>query len=414
MKICAEIVSVGTELLLGQIVDSNAQHLGILLPELGISHYHRQTVGDNLERASDAVRLALGRSDIVFTIGGLGPTEDDLTRDAVAHALGVELEYMPEVAEQLSRLFASRNIPWTESQRRQAMRPVGATVIENPNGSAPGLICGSGGKWVICLPGPKAEFIPMVDGPVREFLATLNSGTVIHSRLLRICGMGESMVEARLAEILHGDNPSAATYAKPAEVHVRLTAQAPSVKEANFVLDPAEAKVRDILGWHVFGSDDTSLEAVCLSRLRERELTLATAESITGGGLGAQITEVPGASSTFLGSIVAYSGTLKTELLGVPLELLSSHGPVSRECASAMALAARDRTGADVVLSTTGNAGPTADIDGKPVGLVYVGLAINGGIWVEEHNFRSRRAETRRRTQQVALTLLYKWLCGEL
>ena len=414
MRISAEIVSIGTELLMGQIVDTNAQHLGKLLPELGIAHYHRQTVGDNLERAAEAIRLALGRSDVVFTIGGLGPTEDDLTREAVGLALGVELEFMPEVAEKLRRMFALRNLPWIDAQNRQAMKPSGATVIENPNGSAPGLICPGGGRFVICLPGPRGEFVPMVDGPVREFLASLNSETVIHSRVLRICGMGESMVEERLRDIMHGSSPTAATYAKPAEVHVRLTAMGASVAEADLVLDPVEQEIRQRLGWHVYGSGDTTLEAACLAELEARGLTLGTAESITGGGLGAQLTGVAGSGGAFLGALVTYWTPLKTQLLGVPEELLATHGQVSAECAQAMAVGARSRLHADVALSTTGNAGPTPDTDGKPVGLVYVGLAMADGVWVEEFKFRSEREETRRRTQQVALTMLYRWLRGQL
>jgi nicotinamide-nucleotide amidase len=414
MRISAEIVSIGTELLMGQIVDTNAQHLGQLLPELGIEHYHRQTVGDNLERATQALRLALGRSDVVFTIGGLGPTEDDLTRDAVARALGVELEFIPEVAEKLRKLFALRNLAWTDAQNRQAMRPVGATVIENPNGSAPGLLCPSGGKWVICLPGPRGEFVPMVNGPVREFLASLNSETVIHSRVLRICGMGESLVEERLRDIIHGSSPTAATYAKSAEVHLRLTAMGANVAEADLVLDPVELEIRRRLGWHVYGSGETSLEEACLTELEARGQTLGTAESITGGGLGAQITVVAGSGAAFLGALVTYWTPLKTQLLGVPKELLATHGQVSAECAQAMAIGAKSRLGVDVALSTTGNAGPTPDTDGKPVGLVYVGLATPDGAWVEEFKFRSERAETRLRTQRVALTMLYRWLRGQL
>lgn len=414
MRVTAEIVSIGTELLMGQIADTNAQHLGKLLPELGIGHYRRQTVGDNLERAVEAIRLAMSRADVVFTIGGLGPTEDDLTREAVAAAMAVELELVPEIAEKLRKMFALRNLPWTEAQNRQAMKPAGSIVVENPNGSAPGLICSSGACHVICLPGPRSEFIPMVEGPVREFLESLDPGSVIHSRVLRVCGMGESVVEERLRALVHSSNPTAATYAKPAEVHVRLTASAPDSESANRLLDPLDAAVRAALGWCVFGADDVTLEAACLSLLEERNFCVGTAESITGGGLGAQLTRVSGAGTAFRGSIVAYLPELKTKLLGVPAELLESEGPVSAACAEAMARGARETLGCDVALSTTGNAGPTSDVDGKPVGLVYVGLSTPDGTWSEEFRFRSRREETRIRTQQVALTLLYRWLRDQL
>ncbi len=240
----AEIVSVGTELLMGQIADTNAQYLGKILPELGISHHHRQTVGDNLDRFEAELRLALSRSDIVFTIGGLGPTEDDLTRDGIATVMDVEMDLDEEYSEKLRKLFALRNLPWLKSQNRQAMCPVGATMIENPNGSAPGLICPVGGKSIIALPGPRGEFIPMVDGPVMDFLRSLSTGLVIHSRILRVCAMGESMVENKLGDLMARANPSVAPYAKLGEVHLRLTASAPTLPQAEELLDPVEAEVR--------------------------------------------------------------------------------------------------------------------------------------------------------------------------
>lgn len=410
----AEIVSVGTELLMGQIADTNAQHLGSLLPELGISHHCRQTVGDNHVRLVAALRLALSRSDVVFTIGGLGPTQDDLTREGIAGALGLSLERDEAIAEKLRKLFALRNLPWSESQLRQAMVPRGATPVENPNGSAPGLICEQDGKIVIALPGPKGEFVPMVEGPIRAFLAERSTGQVIHSRLLKVCALGESAVEDRIRALMAGENPTLAPYAKPGEVHLRMTARATSVEAADRMLDPLEAEVRGALGWTVFGADAQTLESVCLDRLADRGLTLATAESVTGGGVGARITDVPGASRVFRGGIVAYDVDAKTKLLGVPPDLLAEFGPVSRECAEAMAAGARSALGADVSIALTGNAGPTADSDGKPVGLVYVALATPGRTYIEEHRFRSTREVTRRRAGQVALTLLYRWLSSAL
>jgi len=410
----AEIVSVGTELLMGQIADTNAQYLGALLPELGISHHARQTVGDNQARLVAALRLALSRSDVVFTIGGLGPTQDDLTRDGIAEALGVPLEHDETIAEKLRKLFALRGLSWTENQLRQAMVPQGGQPVENPNGSAPGLICEQNGKVVIALPGPKGEFIPMVEGPIRAYLAARFTGQVIHSRLLKVCALGESTVEARLGGLMEGANPSLAPYAKPGEVHLRLTASASDRDAADRLLDPLEASIRGELGWTVFGVDDQTLESVCLDRLAERELSLAVAESVTGGGLGARITDVAGASRVFRGGIVAYNADVKVRLLGLAQDLLDQHGPVSRECAAAMADGARSVLSADVALATTGNAGPTADTDGKPVGLVFVALATPDGTFVEEHRFRSTREVARRRTGQVALTLLYRWLCGKL
>lgn len=406
----AEIVSVGTELLMGQIADTNAQHLGKVLPELGISHHNRQTVGDNYRRVVEALKLALSRSDVVFTIGGLGPTEDDLTRDAIAEALDSPLQLVPDYAEALRRMFAARNIPWVETQNRQAMRPECAELIDNPNGSAPGLLCVKAEKALIALPGPKGEFIPMVNGPVREWLVRKATGQVIHSRILRICGMGESVVEEAVRDLIHGTNPSVAPYAKPGEVHLRITALAPTMAEADALLDPVQEQIKEALGWHLFCVDDTPLEAACLRELGGRNSTLAVAESVTGGGLGSRITAVAGASKSFLGGFITYTPEAKVTVLGVPREVLEKHGPVSSECAKAMADGARRALGADYALSLTGNAGPTPDVDGKPVGLVYVALAGPDGTEVEEFKFRSRREEVRERSQQAALTLLYRKL----
>ena len=385
----AEIVSVGTELLMGQIADTNAQHLGKVLPELGIRHQLRQTVGDNLERLTQALSLALSRSDIVFTIGGLGPTQDDLTRDGIAAALGEQLEPDPVIAEHLMKLFAMRNLPWTESQHRQTMRPACSRPIDNPNGTAPGLICEKNGKVVIALPGPKGEFVPMVNGPVREYLSHLGHEGVIHSRILRVCGLGESIVEERIRALLDSDNPTVAPYAKPGEVHLRITAKAETTEKAEEIIGPIETQIRSLLGDAVFGVNETTLEGAVLELLRARKQTLAVAESITGGGVAQRITSVTGASEAFLGGLVTYTIGSKSRDLGIDRAILDDPqvGPVSPEVAKLMASAVRAKFGADYGLALTGNAGPTSDKGDKPVGLVYISVSGPGGEVVEEYKF---------------------------
>jgi nicotinamide-nucleotide amidase len=402
----AEIVSVGTELLMGQIADTNAQHLGIALPELGIGHHFRQTVGDNLDRLTGALSLALSRADIVFTIGGLGPTQDDLTRDGIAAALGESLIPDPQIEKHLRHLFTIRKLTWTEAQIRQTMRLACSRPIDNPNGTAPGLICEKDGKIVIALPGPRGEFIPMVNGPVREYLGGLTHEGVIHSRILRVCGIGESMVEAKIRRLIDGANPSVAPYAKLGEIHLRVTARAKDTQEAERMIEPVEKEIREALGNAVFGVDDTNLEAAVLELMRDKHLTLATAESITGGGLSARITSVPRSSEVFVGGVVAYAAHTKTVELGVSQELLETVGPVSAEIAEAMAAAAREKFDSDFAIGLTGNAGPTADVGGKPVGLVYIAVAGPTGVEVQEHHFRGIREDIRFRAGQFALTQL--------
>lgn len=402
----AEIVSVGTEILLGQIVDTNAQAVGLLLAELGIGHTHRQTVGDNLGRLTEALRLALSRSDIVFTIGGLGPTEDDLTRDGIAAALDDPLVVDETLEERLKAMFAQRKLAWVDSQLRQATRPSCAEPIDNPNGTAPGLVCRKGGKTVFALPGPKNEFVPMLRGPVREELVRLAGGRVIHSRIVRVCGLGEALVEEKIRHLLSSEDPTVAPYAKPGEVHLRVTSRASSVEEAEARIGPMVNRICDALGHAVFGYDETTLEAAVLECLRIGGRTLAVAESCTGGGLGERLTSVAGASSVFLGGFVTYSNEAKASLLGVSVSTLKEEGAVSAKCAEEMAIGAKARLAADYGVSITGIAGPNGGTAEKPVGLVYVAVAGPDGCVVEEHRFRGIREDIRRRATQAALVLL--------
>lgn len=402
----AEIVAIGTELLLGQITDTHSATMARILAECGIACRHRQTVGDNLERIVETLLQALDRADVVVCIGGLGPTADDLTRDAIALALDDTLETVPEVEERLRKWFASRGYAWVESNARQAQKPTCADLIPNPNGTAPGLVARKNGKTVFALPGPKGEFDPMAFDTVKPMLETLGGGVVIHSRVLRITGVGESAVEERIKQLMEGENPTVAPYAQPSEVHLRLTARAATVEEAEALLDPVEAAIREELGTAVYGLNKTTLEEAVIMLLAERGETVSTAESMTGGGLGARLTMVPGASAAYLGGVVTYTVGAKGALLPSVSESLGSCGPVSAETAGAMSESVRAQLGSTFAVAITGNAGPTADVDGKPVGLVYIAIASPGGTHVEECRFRGIREDIRNRAEQTALRLL--------
>ncbi len=402
----AEVLSVGTELLLGQIVDTHASLMARILADCGIACTRRGTIGDNMDRLVGALRESLARADVVVTIGGLGPTVDDITRDGIAIALDDTLEEVPEVAERLRSFFSTRNIRMAESNLRQAQKPTCACQIDNPNGTAPGLICEKGGKVVIALPGPKGEFDPMATGPVRQYLEQLQGGQVIHSRLLRICGMGESLVEESIRPLMDGSNPTVAPYAQPAEVHLRVTARAPTREEADRLIDPVVEQIRTILGANLYGFNETTLEAATVGILSQRSETVAVAESMSGGVLSARITAVAGSSKTFAGGVVAYSVAAKTALLGLDPALVAREGPVSEAVAAAMAEAVRVKLGSTYGLAITGNAGPTADIDDKPIGLAFIALAAPGATVVEQGRYRGLREDVQRRSTQTALILL--------
>jgi len=268
------------------------------------------------------------------------------------------------------------------------------------------LICEKNGKVVVALPGPKGEFDPMATGPVRHFLEQLQGGQVIHSRVLRIVGMGESSVEEVIRHLMEAENPTVAPYAQPAEVHLRVTARAATREDADRMIDPVVEQIRAILGNHLYGFNDTTLEAATIDLLVQRGETVAVAESMSGGSLGARLTSVPGSSKAFLGGAIVYTVDTKRALLGISDELLAEHGPVSEEAATAMATAIREKLGATYGVAITGNAGPTADVDGKPVGLAYIGLATSEGATAERGQYRGIREDIQRRSTQTALNLL--------
>lgn len=406
----AEVVSVGTELLLGDTVDTNAVALGRAFAAAGLSHFHLQTVGDNPARLRAALDLAFSRSDLVVTIGGLGPTSDDITREVVAQSLGLEMREDPEIVQSLKTLFRSRGRPWVETNARQAMRPAESTVIPNPNGTAPGLLIESAENTAILMPGPPNEFLPMLENSVAPVLARLGGGQIIHSRVLRVIGRGESQLELDLADLMESENPSLAPYAKTWEVHLRLTARAGSVAEARAMIAPLEALVRGRVAEHIYGADKEELEDVIVERLRKRGETLAVAESCTGGGLGERLTRVSGASDVFQGGVISYANSAKVNVLGVSPEDIAEHGAVSERVAREMARGACESLHADWALSITGVAGPGGGTPDKPVGLVWIGLAGPGWVEATEHRFGGTRAAIRSRAQTAALTMLWRRL----
>lgn len=404
----AEVVSIGTELLLGQIVDTDAAYLSQQLSTLGISLYHRATVGDNRERAVETVRQAVGRADIVFLIGGLGPTMDDLTRDVIADVMDAPLARDEAVAAHLRDWFARRNYTMSDSILRQADVPAGALPLPNANGTAPGLLLEKDGKTVIALPGPPNEFVPLFESQVYPYLRERTAGSpqVIRSRTLRVVGVGESRAEELLHDLMQDANPSVAPYAKVSEVHLRVTAKAADEATADAVIAERAALVRERLGNSIYGEDETTLEETVVSLLREKRKTVATAESCTGGLLAGRLTNVPGSSDVFTVGLVTYSNEAKQQLLQIPHALLASVGAVSSEVAKAMAERVRELAGTDYGIGITGIAGPGGGTAEKPVGLVYIALATPEGVRAEKNLFTGIRADVRLRSTQSALNLL--------
>lgn len=410
----AEILSVGTELLLGQIVDSNAAYLGRTLAGLGIDLFYKSTVGDNEGRVIDTLRRAKDRADLIITSGGLGPTEDDLTKECIARVFDEELVMHEPSLEQLHRFFARRGVPMPERNAKQALIYRNGRTLENPNGTAPGALLEKDGKIVISLPGPPNEMIPMVENHVIPFLTERLQGQrqYLVTRVVRFIGIGESAVEERVQDLIRSTNPSLAPLAHTGEVHLRIGAKADSPEAAEALIQPMEAELRRRLGRFIYGVDKTTLEAAVIQLLKERGKAVACAESCTGGGLGARLTSIPGSSAAFLGGVISYSNDAKVRLLGVDPALLAQHGAVSAPVAEAMARGARERLGADLAVSITGVAGPDGGTPEKPVGLVYLGVATADRVYARENHFIGIREDVRRRSTQVALQLIREELLG--
>jgi nicotinamide-nucleotide amidase len=405
-----EVLAVGTELLLGQIVNSNATRIGERLADAGIDHYQQTVVGDNDARIVDALLGACSRADAVIITGGLGPTRDDLTREAMARAAGVDLVFDEPQAERLRERWRLRGRDMPESNLQQAERPEGSELIENPKGTAPGIRMRIGDAWVIALPGVPAEMIPMLDDSVIPFLRG-DDASVVVSRLIRTWGESESAIGEQLSDLYDGlTNPTIAFLASSGEIKVRITAKASSHAEAVALIAPVEEIVRERLGGLVFGIDAETIEMVILRSLAERGWTLGTAESATGGLVAGRITAVPGASSVFRGSIVAYATDLKESLLDVSESVIAEHGVVSEYVGIAMAEGAREALQVDVAVAVTGSAGP--EPQERPVGTVVVAVATPLETTVRTLHMPGDRERVRTLATTATLQLLRIALAG--
>ena len=402
----AEILCVGTELLMGQVLNTNAQFMSRRLSALGITQYHQTVVGDNEERLEEAYRLALSRADAVITSGGLGPTVDDITKRVAAKVAGKPLVLRPEAEAMVRARFQELHRGMTLNNLSQAMFTEDTLILPNPNGTAPGAIVPmGGGRVVIHLPGPPCELEPLFIGQVEPWLQE-RSGRVLVSRYVRIFGMGESEADQRLRDLEERANPSLSPYCSLAEVQLRATAAADTRAEAEAMLTPLLAEVRGRLGdviYDIREDDGGSLAESAVKVLKSKGLTVATCESLTGGLIASGLVEIPGASSVVRGGLVTYQTDTKTLLAGVPAELIEKHGVVSAQVAAAMAEGARRLLGTDIAVSATGLAGPDGGTEETPVGTVFVGVASAKGTRTLHLLLKGNRARVRTVTMKHAV-----------
>ena len=402
MSHTVEILSVGTELLLGNIVNADAQMLSQGLSELGLNVYYHTVVGDNPNRARDAVEIAKKRADIIITTGGLGPTCDDLTKNILAEAFGRKLVFHEPSAQRIRAHFERIGRPFTENNLQQAMLPENCTILENDWGTAPGCAFESDGTHVIMLPGPPSECTPMFRYRAVPYLLKLSEG-VIASHTLKFFGIGESLMEARLREQMNAmTNPTLAPYAKEGECELRVTAKAADDDQAQQLLAPTVAQLKEMFGDKIYGVDVSSLEEVVFSLLKEKNMTIGVAESCTGGLMAKRLTALSGVSAVFNGGIVSYTNEVKHNVLGVPADILEEHGAVSAPVAAAMAEGARRVLGCDIALSSTGVAGPNRDDRGNEVGTMFVAIATPEGTYVRPLRLPNRPMRERLRTQTAS------------
>ncbi len=414
MSHSVEILSVGTELLLGNIANLDAQILSQGLSELGLNVFWHTVVGDNPQRAREAVAIAKKRADIIITTGGLGPTCDDLTKNVLAEAFGKKLVFDEDSAQRIKSYFTRTNRPMTENNLQQAMLPEGCTVLVNDWGTAPGCAFEAEGCHVIMLPGPPSECRPMFLYRAKPYLLGLSEG-VIASHTIKLFGIGESTMEAQLREQMnHMQNPTLAPYAKEGECELRVTAKAPDDAAAQALLQPTVEQVKALFSDKVYGVDMPSLEYVVLEGLKAKGLTLGTAESCTGGLMAKRLTDIPGASQVFKGGIVSYTNEVKAQVLGVPQHLLDQFGAVSQEVAMAMAQGARKALNCDIALSSTGVAGPDKDEWDNEVGTMFVAIATPEGCHVRALHLGNRPVRERLRIQTAshAFDLARRYLSG--
>ncbi len=406
----AEIIAVGTELLLGQIVNTNAQFLSERLSQLGINVYFQVVVGDNEKRLTQTLQQGLERSDLIILTGGLGPTKDDLTKETIAKILELPLELHEKSLKRIKDFFSSIHRKMAENNTKQAFLPKDAMVLQNDNGTAPGCLIEKNNKIVIMLPGPPKEMQPMFNNYVAPYLRSKTSET-IYSKVLRIFGVGESSLEVKLEDLLEKQsNPTIAPYAKQCEVTLRITSKCKTEEEANQLIEPVEQEIRNRLGMTVYGEGEEILEVVVAKLLMKKGLTIATAESCTGGLLAEKFTRVPGISRSFSRGVITYSNESKMELLGVKENTLMQYGAVSAQTALEMAQGIREHSNVDIGVSITGIAGPGGGTEEKPVGLVYVGISTKERTWFKELRLTRSRDRIRNMTTMHALDMVRRYI----
>lgn len=406
----AEIISIGTEILLGDILNTNAQYLGQELAALGISVFFQTVVGDNPERLRQAILNAKKRADIIITTGGLGPTQDDLSKETAAEIFGTGLEKDPIASKWLEDYFKKRNRTMSENNYKQALLPIGSTPLYNDCGTAPGFMLKVDETILIMLPGPPIEMRPMFQKEVLPRLAEKQE-FLLESLVLRVCGIGESSMEMEVKDLIENQsNPTIAPYAKTGEASLRITAKAQTVEEANTLIQPIKEEIYNRLGEHIYGEGDTSLEEVVGQMLIDNDLTIATAESCTGGLLSGRLINYPGISAAYNEGFITYSNEAKMKHLNVSKETLETYGAVSEQTAAEMAKGVARVTNSSVGVSVTGIAGPGGGTEKKPVGLVYIGVCVNGDVQVRKTQSIGDRQKIRMSTVVYAMDLIRRSL----
>lgn len=413
LAVC-ELISVGTEILLGDILNTDAQYLSIELAKLGISVIHQSTVGDNRERLLAQLDEAAKRSDIIILSGGLGPTPDDLTKEVCCEFFGKEMFLHEPTVEKIKEYFSSKGIEMAQNNLKQAMLPKDCVIFPNDNGTAPGMAIEKDGVHILVLPGPPRELKPMFQNCAVPYLMQF-SDRIIVSHNIRTFGIGESSMAERVNDLFDAQNPTVAPYAKDGEALLRVTAMAMTKEDAESLCEPIIEEIKKRLDAYVYGVDYNCIEEAVVGMLKEHHLKVATAESCTGGLIAKRITDVPGASEVFECGIISYANGIKHKVLGVSEDDLNKYGAVSEPVAKQMAQGALKVSGADIAVSVTGIAGPDSDSTGKPVGLVYIGLADKENVWVRKiRTSRTDRSYNRYVSASNALDMIRLYIDNKL
>lgn len=413
LAVC-ELISVGTEILLGDILNTDAQFLSIELARLGISVIHQSTVGDNRERLLAQLKEAADRSDIIILSGGLGPTPDDLTKEVCCEFFGKKMFLHEPTVEKIKTYFSTKGMEMAQNNLKQAMLPKDCVIFPNDNGTAPGMAIEKDGVHILVLPGPPRELKPMFRNCAVPYLMQF-SDRIIVSHNIRTFGIGESLMAERVNDLFDAENPTVAPYAKDGEALLRVTAMARTKEEAENLCKPVINEIKNRLDGFVYGVDYTCIEEAVIEKLKEKQMKVATAESCTGGLIAKRITDVPGASEVFDCGIISYANEIKHRVLGVSEDDLNKYGAVSEPVARQMAQGALKVSGADIAVSVTGIAGPDSDSTNKPVGLVYIGLADRDNVWVRElRTSRKDRSYNRYVSASNALNMIRLYIDNKL